>query len=253
MLAGEYAKQALEFLVHNDAIHLGMFEYVSNVMLVESVVGGNNDSATSNDTIYRLQKGGCVGRQDTNPSQPVLLEIVGQAAGSVCKGLVGTAQRDTVGGDVEDGIGIGLDGGGALKEKSRRKMVNVRWWLRLRKQVAEDGPNARRRPRPRHGRVVRQLILMGASQRASEGRSREEESGGRSRDAACAPAFCVTPYLPRSSELGSERIGSEMESRASRESRHEWDSRASIGHNLRIALSRGLQLGTCTYSTNLEE
>jgi len=56
----------------------------------------------------------------------MLDEVVSQAASTVGEFAVGTAEDAAVRGEVEDGLGVGLDSGGAGKEEGRRELVNVR-------------------------------------------------------------------------------------------------------------------------------
>lgn len=52
VLFREYAEQLLKLLVDNDAINVGMLKYVSNVVLLQSIIRGNHDAAASDNTIY---------------------------------------------------------------------------------------------------------------------------------------------------------------------------------------------------------
>lgn len=68
----------------------------------------------------------------------MLLEVVGETSGTIRRLLVGATNADAVGGDVNDGVGIGLNGRGALQEKRGREVVNMRRGRRSRQEVVED-------------------------------------------------------------------------------------------------------------------
>lgn len=147
MLGSVGAQEVGKFIVDNDGIDIGKLKDVSNVVGLESVVGRDNDSTGGDNAVERFEKGGRVGGQDADSLEPMLLEIVGEAGGAFRGELVGAPDVDAIGRDVNDGVGIGLNGSGALEEKGRREVVDVRWWRRRGQQMVQDGPDARRRAR----------------------------------------------------------------------------------------------------------
>lgn len=119
-------QQALKLLIDDDAVHLGKLKDVGNIIFLEPIVGRHDDTPRGHDAVDGLEEGRRVGGEDADAAVALLLEEVGQAPGAVGKGRVGAAEGDAVGGDVEDGVGVGLNGGGALEEEGWGEVVNVR-------------------------------------------------------------------------------------------------------------------------------
>lgn len=122
----EQIQKANKLMIDNNAINLGKLEYVSNVIWLQSVVCRHNNTARGRDAVDGFEKSRRIGRENANAFQAMLFQIVGQAPGAIGEFLIGPVQYRAVGGDVEDGLGIGLDGSGALQEKGWRQLVDVR-------------------------------------------------------------------------------------------------------------------------------
>lgn len=134
----EQVQKANKLVVDNNAINFGKLEYVSNVLWLQSVVCRRNNTARGRDAVDGFEKGRRIGRENANALEAVLFQIVGQASGAVGEFLIGPVQYRAVGGDVKDGLGIGLDGCGALKEEGWRQLVDVRRRGVLGNEVAEN-------------------------------------------------------------------------------------------------------------------
>lgn len=134
----EQVQKANKLVVNNNAVYFGKLEYVSNVVWLQSVVCRRNNTARCRDAVDGFEKGRRIGRENANALEAVLFQIVGQASGSVGEFLIGPVQYRAVGGDVKDGLGIGLDGCGALKEEGWRQLVDVRRRGVLGNEMAEN-------------------------------------------------------------------------------------------------------------------
>lgn len=134
----EQIQKTNKFMIDNNAINFGKLEYVSNVIWLQSVICRRNNTARSRDAVDGFQKGRRIWRENANALQAVLLQIVGQASGAIGEFLIGPVQYRAVGSDVKDGLGIGLDGCGALQEKGWRQLVDVRRRGVLGDEMAEN-------------------------------------------------------------------------------------------------------------------
>lgn len=134
----EQIQKVNKLVVDNDAVNLSKLKYVGNVIWLQSVVCRRNNTARGWDAIDGLEEGRRVGGEDANALQAVLFQIVGQASGTIGKFLVGPVQYRAVGGDVKNGLGVGLNGCGALKEEGWRQLVNVRRRGVLGDEMAEN-------------------------------------------------------------------------------------------------------------------
>lgn len=138
MLLLELIQKANKLVVDDNAVNLGKLKDVSNVVRLQSVVCRRNNTARGRDAIDGFEKSRRIGRKNANPLQAVLFQIVGQAPGAIGKFLVGPVQYRAVGGDVKDGLGIGLDGCGALQEEGWRQLVKVGRRRVLGNEMAEN-------------------------------------------------------------------------------------------------------------------
>lgn len=111
--------------VGQDEVDVGELEDVADVVGLEAVVDGDDDGAGGDDAVDGLEEGRGVSHEHADALVAVGPEVVGQAAGAVGELLVGAAQAGAVGGDVDDGLGMGLDGGGAGEEGGRGEGVEV--------------------------------------------------------------------------------------------------------------------------------
>lgn len=139
----ELLQQRLELAVDNHAVHLCEVQDIVDILLIEAVIHRHTDSPSSRDAVDALEEGRGVGGQDADALEGVLEEVVREAARAVGELRVGAAQLAAAGGDVVDGLGIGLDGGGAREEEGRREVVDVRGRrLGGGEEVVEDGAEA---------------------------------------------------------------------------------------------------------------
>lgn len=134
----EQIQKVNKLVVDNDAVNLGKLKYVRYVIRLQSVVCRRNNTTRGRDTVDGFEESRRIRRKNTNALEAALFQIVGQASGAIGKFLVGSVQYRAVGGDVKDGLGIGLDGCGALKEESWRQLVNVRRRGVLGNKMAEN-------------------------------------------------------------------------------------------------------------------
>lgn len=126
----EAIQQALELPVDEHQVDVGQAQHVSDIVVLEAVVDGDDDGAGGDDAVDALEEGRGVGHEHADAAEGVGLQKIGEAAGAVGKLLVGAAQGGAVGGDVHDGLGTGLDGGGAREEGGRGEGVDVvRVWV----------------------------------------------------------------------------------------------------------------------------
>lgn len=125
MLLCELLQQANKLLIDDNAIDLGKVEYVGNVVLLEPIVDGDKDAPGRGHAKNGIEEGRSVGCQDTNTSKAMLDQVIRKTPGTVCELAIGAAQGGAVGGDVDDGLCIGLDGGSALKEVGWGQLVDV--------------------------------------------------------------------------------------------------------------------------------
>lgn len=118
-------QEALKLLVDDDTVNVGEVEDVFDIVLLEAVIGRYHDSSSSNDAIDSFEEGGRVRRQNSYALESMLLQVVGQTSCLIGELLVGTANGDSIGSDMQHSVGIRLNCGCALEEESWRQVVNV--------------------------------------------------------------------------------------------------------------------------------
>lgn len=126
MRAAKKLEQRRVLLISDDAVYLGKVKYVGNVLGHKPVIGRNHDASRGGNRIDGLEEGRGVGGKDADSAVAMLDEVVGQASSAVGELAVGAAQDTAVSSQVENGLGVGLDGGGAGEEKGWGKLVDVR-------------------------------------------------------------------------------------------------------------------------------